>query len=58
MDETTTGIVTATQDDTVVHVDVSDTDYRIAALETRLASLEEDFSKLTAFVNTIYSKLK
>jgi hypothetical protein len=52
--EVTTGSIPATEDLTTISYDVRDE--KIAALEVRLASLEDDFTKLTAFVNSIASK--
>jgi len=48
MEFTTSGNAPATQDVTTVYYDA-----QIAALELRLQSLEDDFIKLTAFVNSI-----
>lgn len=52
--EVTTGSIPATNDLTTVNYDARDE--KIAALELRLSSLEDDFTKLTAFVNSIASK--
>jgi hypothetical protein len=52
--EVTTGNIPATNDPTTVNYDARDE--KIAALELRLTSLEDDFTKLTAFVNSIASK--
>jgi hypothetical protein len=52
--EVQTGNMPITTDPTTVYFDVRDE--KIAALELRLASLEEDFTKLTAFVNSIANK--
>ena len=52
--EVTTGSIPATNDPTTVNYDARDE--KIAALELRLTSLEDDFTKLTAFVNSIASK--
>lgn len=52
--EVTTGSVPATNDPTTVNYDARDE--KIAALELRLTSLEDDFTKLTAFVNNIANK--
>ena len=48
------GSIPATNDLTTVNYDVRDE--KIAALEVRLSSLEDDFTKLTAFVNNIANK--
>lgn len=58
MDETISGSIPAINQETVSYHDMSGTDQKIAELQIRLSSLEEDFSKLTAFVNTINSKIK
>jgi|LauGreDrversion2_6_1035139.scaffolds.fasta_scaffold22936_1 hypothetical protein len=52
--EVTTGSIPATNDPTTVNYDARDE--KIASLELRLTSLEDDFTKLTAFVNSIASK--
>jgi hypothetical protein len=52
--EVQTGNMPITTDPTTVYFDARDE--KIAALELRLASLEEDFTKLTAFVNSIANK--
>jgi len=52
--EVTAGSIPATLDPTTINYDVRDE--KIAALELRLASLEDDFTKLTAFVNSIANK--
>jgi hypothetical protein len=54
MEFVTTGNMPATQDVTTTYFDARDA--KIAALELRLESLENDFTKLTAFVNSIASK--
>ncbi len=54
MEFTTSGNMPATQDDTTVYFDARDA--KIASLELRLQSLEDDFTKLTAFVNSIANK--
>lgn len=50
----TTGNIAATSDCTTVSYDTRDV--KIAALELRISLLEDDFIKLTAFVNSIASK--
>ena len=52
--EVTTGSIPVTSDPTTVNYDARDE--KIVALEIRLASLEDDFTKLTAFVNSIANK--
>jgi len=52
--EVQSGNMPITTDPTTVYFDARDE--KIAALELRLASLEEDFTKLTAFVNSIANK--
>ena len=52
--EVQSGNMPITTDPTTVYFDAGDE--KIAALELRLASLEEDFTKLTAFVNSIANK--
>lgn len=57
MSDVISGNIPATQDDTVVDFSVTSNEQKVAELEVRLASLEEDFSKLTAFVNSINDRL-
>jgi hypothetical protein len=52
--EVQSGNMPITTDPTTVYFDARDE--KIAALDLRLASLEEDFTKLTAFVNSIANK--
>jgi len=54
MEFVTTGNMPATPDNTTVYYDARDE--KIASLELRLQSLEDDFTKLTAFVNNIANK--
>lgn len=58
MSDAISGNIPATQDETVMFFDASGSEQKIAELQVRLASLEEDFSKLTAFVNLINDKIK
>lgn len=50
--------IPATKDNTVVYYDAEEHEIRIRDLEARLASLENDFDKLTAFVNSINSRIR
>lgn len=56
MAETFTGTIPSTKEWSNTSIEHSYE--KISQLESRLASLEEDFIKLTAFVNIINSKLK
>jgi len=52
-----TGIMPVTTESTVTYYDASREQY-VTELETRLSSLEEDFSKLLIYVNEINNNVK
>jgi len=54
----TSTTIPATKDNTVVYFDAEDHETRIRDLESRITSLENDFDKLTAFVNTINNRIR